>query len=207
MSEAAMDPHSSGHAGGHGHNFSPAFHKERANWRGFGMWLFLGQEIMFFTAFFSAYIVVRSAAVESVAMPLDKTLGALNTLVLITSSLTMALAVAFSRKGDRKATGNWLLATFALAGVFMVVKSIEYSSHFAHHVFPSSDIFHAFYYLLTGFHGLHVLGGMIALAILWWRNRRGDFDEHYNDPIFITGLYWHFVDLVWIFLFPGLYLL
>jgi cytochrome c oxidase subunit 3 len=79
--------------------------------------------------------------------------------------------------------------------------------YFHEGVFPSSDIFHAFYYLLTGFHGLHVLGGMIALGILWYRNRRGDFDEHYCDPIEMTGLYWHFVDLVWIFLFPALYLL
>ena len=191
----------------HSHILSPAFHKERANFRAFGMWLFLGQEIMFFTAFFAAYIVVRSAAVESIAHPLNKDLGALNTVILITSSLTMALAVAFSKKGDRARTGAWLVATFALAGAFMVVKSIEYGAHFAHHQYPSTDIFHGFYYLLTGFHGLHVLGGMIALAILWWRNRRGDFNEHYNDPIFITGLYWHFVDLVWIFLFPGLYLL
>jgi cytochrome c oxidase subunit 3 len=150
---------------------------------------------------------VRSAAVESVAMPLDKVLGALNTVVLITSSLTMALAVVFSKRGDRKATGNWLAATFLLACTFMVVKSFEYAAHFREGVFPSSDIFHSFYYLLTGFHGVHVLGGMIALGILWFRNRRGDFDTHYNDPIEMTGLYWHFVDLVWIFLFPALYLL
>ena len=192
----------------HGHaELAPEFHVERRNLRAFGMWLFLGSEVMFFTGFFGAYIVARSAAYDAVAMPLDKGLGALNTLVLITSSLTMALAVVYSKRGDRKATGTWLLLTLALAGVFLVVKSIEYGAHFAHHIYPSSDIFHGFYYLLTGFHGLHVVGGMVALGILWWRNRRGDFDEHYNDPIEITGLYWHFVDLVWIFLFPGLYLL
>ena len=191
----------------HAHEFTPEFHVERRNHRAFGMWLFLGSEVMFFTGFFGAYIVCRSAAFDAVAMPLNKALGALNTLVLITSSLTMALAVVYSKRGDRKNTGTWLALTFLLACVFLVVKSVEYGEHFARHVYPSSDIFHGFYYLLTGFHGLHVIGGMIALAILWRRNRRGDFDEHYNDPIEITGLYWHFVDLVWIFLFPALYLL
>jgi cytochrome c oxidase subunit 3 len=191
----------------HAHDLAPEFHTERRNLRAFGMWLFLGSEVMFFTGFFAAYIVVRSAAFDAVAMPLDKALGALNTLVLITSSLTMALAVVYSKRGDRKATGTWLALTFALACAFLVVKSIEYGAHFAKGIYPSSDVFHGFYYLLTGFHGLHVIAGMIAIGILWWRNRRGDFDEHYNDPIEITGLYWHFVDLVWIFLFPALYLL
>jgi cytochrome c oxidase subunit 3 len=162
---------------------------------------------MFFTAFFGAYIVVRSAAVGSVAMPLDKVLGALNTVVLITSSLTMALGVMHSKRGERKETGRYLAATFLLACVFLVVKAVEYTHHFEDGVFPSHDVFHGFYFLLTGFHGVHVIGGMIALGILWNRNRRGDFDEHYNDPIEMTGLYWHFVDLVWIFLFPALYLL
>lgn len=192
----------------HAHaSFSPSFHAERRNLRAMGMWLFLGSEVMFFTAFFGAYIVVRSAAVDSVVMPLDKTLGALNTIVLITSSLTMALAVVFGKRGDRKNTGFWLASTFLLACTFMVVKAMEYAHHFHEGVYPSSDIFHAFYYLLTGFHGIHVLAGMIALGMLWKRNRRGDFDAHYNDPIEMTGLYWHFVDLVWIFLFPALYLL
>jgi cytochrome c oxidase subunit 3 len=191
----------------HHAELAPSFHAERRNLRAMGMWLFLGSEVMFFTAFFGAYIVVRSAAVESIVQPLDKVLGALNTVVLITSSLTMALAVAFSKRGERAKTGWALLATLALAGVFLVVKGFEYGHHFAEGVWPRSDIFHGFYYLLTGFHGLHVVGGMISLSILYVRNRRGDFDEHYCDPIEMTGLYWHFVDLVWIFLFPALYLL
>jgi cytochrome c oxidase subunit 3 len=191
----------------HHATLSPSFHAERRDLRAMGMWLFLGSEVMFFTAFFGAYIVVRSASVESIVHPLDKVLGALNTVVLITSSLTMALAVAWSKRGERAKTGWALLATLALAGVFLVVKGFEYAHHFQEGVFPRSDIFHGFYFLLTGFHGVHVIGGMISLAILWVRNRRGDFDEHYNDPIEMTGLYWHFVDLVWIFLFPALYLL
>jgi cytochrome c oxidase subunit 3 len=191
----------------HHPQLAPSFHAERRNLSAMGMWLFLGSEVMFFTAFFGAYIVVRSAAVGSIVHPLDKVLGALNTMVLITSSLTMALAVAFSKRGERAKTGWALLATLALAGVFLVVKGFEYGHHFAEGVYPSSDIFHGFYFLLTGFHGLHVIGGMISLSILYIRNRRGDFDEHYCDPIEMTGLYWHFVDLVWIFLFPALYLL
>jgi cytochrome c oxidase subunit 3 len=196
MSEAAHHP-----------TLSPEFHVDRRNLRAMGMWLFLGSEVMFFTAFFGAYIVVRSASPGSVALPLNKILGALNTVVLITSSLTMALAVLHSKKGERKATGTYLALTFLLACAFLVVKAVEYTAHFREGVFPSSDVFHGFYFLLTGFHGLHVVGGMIALGTLWVRNRRGDFDEHYNDPIEMTGLYWHFVDLVWIFLFPALYLL
>lgn len=186
---------------------APSFHVERRSLRTLGMWLFLGSEIMFFTAFFGAYIVVRSASVVSIAQPLDKVLGALNTVVLITSSLTMALAVAYSKRGDRVRTGRFLLATLALAATFLVVKGFEYGHHFAEGVYPSTTVFYGFYYLLTGFHGLHVVGGMIAIGILYFRNRRGDFNEHYNDPIEMIGLYWHFVDLVWIFLFPALYLL
>jgi cytochrome c oxidase subunit 3 len=191
----------------HHAELTPSFHAERRNLRAMGMWLFLGSEVMFFTAFFGAYIVARSASIEPINHPLDKVLGALNTVVLITSSLTMALAVAYSKRGDRKKTGLALLGTLALAAMFLVVKGFEYHAHFAEGVYPSSDIFHGFYFMLTGFHGLHVIGGMISLSILWYRNNRGDFDEHYCDPIEMTGLYWHFVDLVWIFLFPALYLL
>lgn len=186
---------------------TPNFHAERRNLRTMGMWLFLGSEIMFFTAFFGAYIVVRSAAMTSIVQPLNKSLGALNTVVLITSSLTMALAVLFSKRGDRKATGTWLATTFGLACLFLVVKGVEYTAHFREGVFPNTDVFHSFYYLLTGFHAVHVIAGMVSIAILWFRNRRGDFNADYNDPIEMTGLYWHFVDLVWIFLFPALYLL
>jgi cytochrome c oxidase subunit III len=186
---------------------SPAFYKDRRNLRALGMWLFLGSEVMFFTAFFGAYIVIRSASPGSVAMPLERMYGALNTIVLITSSLTMALAVLYSKKADRVRTGRYLALTFLLACVFLVIKGIEYTHHFEDGNFPSHDVFFGFYFLLTGFHGLHVLGGMVTIGILWWRNRRGDFNEYYNDPIEIAGLYWHFVDLVWIFLFPALYLL
>jgi len=109
---------------------SPAFHKDRRNLRAMGMWLFLGSEVMFFTAFFGAYIVARSASPGSVAMPLERMLGALNTLVLITSSLTMALAVMYSKKGDRARTGRFLALTFLLACCFLVVKAVEYTHHF-----------------------------------------------------------------------------
>jgi cytochrome c oxidase subunit 3 len=184
-----------------------SFHEERRDHRVFGMWLFLASEIMFFTAFFASYIVIRSASKGSIVQPLDKVMGAINTTVLITSSLTMALGVLASKRGDRKALMNWLAATFGLACMFLVIKFFEYSAHFREGVYPGTDIFHAFYFLITGFHGIHVLGGMVTLAILWFRAKRGDFNTEYNDPIEIAGLYWHFVDLVWIFLYPALYLI
>jgi cytochrome c oxidase subunit 3 len=184
-----------------------SFHEERRDQRVFGMWLFLASEVMFFTAFFAAYIVIRSASRGSIVQPLDKVMGAINTTVLITSSLTMALAVLASKKGNRQHLMNWLAVTFVLACMFLVIKFFEYSAHFREGVFPSTDIFHSFYFLVTGFHGLHVVGGMIAIAVLWNRARKGDFNTEYNDPIEICGLYWHFVDLVWIFLYPALYLI
>lgn len=184
-----------------------SFHEERREHRLFGMWLFLASEVMFFTAFFAAYIVIRSASNGSIMQPLDKVMGAINTTVLITSSLTMALGVLASKKGDRKALMNWLAITFILACVFLVIKFFEYGAHFSEGVYPKSDIFHAFYFLITGFHGIHVLGGMVTLAILWFRAKAGHFNTEFNDPIETAGLYWHFVDLVWIFLYPALYLI
>lgn len=183
-----------------------AFHQKRADIRKFGMWLFLASEVMFFTGFFAAYIVIRSAAAGSILQPLNKPLGGINTVVLITSSLTMVLAVLGSKRGDKKALVNWLGVTWLLGALFMAIKSVEYVQHFTEGVYPDTNIFYGFYYLFTGFHALHVIAGLIAMGILWFRARRGDFNQHYNDPIEMMGLYWHFVDLVWIFLFPSLYL-
>ncbi len=184
-----------------------AFHRKRADMRRFGMWLFLGSEVMFFTGFFAAYIVIRSASAGSIVQPLNKALGTLNTVILITSSFTMALAVLASKKGDRKGLVNWMGLTWILGVVFLCVKGVEYAQHFSEGIYPSTDIFHAFYFLFTGFHALHVIAGLVVMGVLWFRARRGDFNETYNDPIEMMGLYWHFVDLVWIFLYPALYLL
>jgi cytochrome c oxidase subunit 3 len=180
--------------------------EERRAQRIFGMWLFLGSEVMFFTAFFAAYIVVRSASAGSIVQPLDRVLGTLNTAILITSSFTMAMAVLASKRGDNPVTVRWLAGTFGLGLLFLINKGFEYAAHFREGAFPKTHIFYGFYYLLTGFHALHVLGGMTALAALWWRARSGHFSVRFNDPVEVTGLYWHFVDLIWIFLYPALYL-
>ena len=180
----------------------------------FGMWLFLASEVMFFTGFIAAYIVLRNAHAGTDGDPfllanrhLSVPLAATNTLALILSSFTMALAVGASQKGDKGKTQLFLLATSALACVFLVIKYIEYSTKFHHGYTPDKNVFFAMYFLLTGFHGLHVVGGIITIAILVFVNAKGKFSAEYNTPIEVTGLYWHLVDIVWIFLFPMLYLL
>lgn len=134
-------------------------------------------------------------------------LAALNTVALILSSFTMALAISAIQRGDQTWTKLYLAVTVALACVFLVVKTIEYTTKFNHEILPSTNIFYGAYFLLTGFHGLHVVAGIVALLILLLLTIKGEFNEHNNAAIECTGLYWHIVDLVWIFLFPMLYLL
>lgn len=184
-----------------------------------GTWLFLASEIMFFGAFISAYIIMRLSgpmdpesgrlAVEVMKAELNVALAAINTLVLILSSLTMALAVSSARRADRRKTLLFLGLTFSLGAVFLTIKYFEYAAKFHHGIFPKTNIMYGFYFTMTGFHGLHVLGGMIALLIfmfLVWK--KGWFmGGHRYGNIESMGLYWHFVDVVWIFLFPLLYLI
>ncbi|HZT34650.1 MAG TPA: cytochrome c oxidase subunit 3 family protein [Nitrososphaera sp.] len=183
--------------------------RERLENVSFGMWLFLASEVMFFTAFFGMYIVLRNAHPEIAQSreELSRIMGCINTLILITSSFTMVLAVNASKVGDRKALVRNLLITILLACGFLVVKGFEYGHKFSMGHFPSTNLFFACYYLLTGFHGLHVIAGIMVLTSLLIRSAKGDFTATYNSPIEMTGLYWHFVDLVWIFLFPALYLI
>jgi cytochrome c oxidase subunit 3 len=138
---------------------------------------------------------------------LDRVLGAVNTVVLITSSLTVALAVAAIRNGKQRAMKFFLSMTILLAGVFMVIKYFEWTEKFAHGLHPGTDIFFSLYFTMTGLHGLHVLGGMAILGWMLVLAARGKFTESYNTPVELTGLYWHFVDLVWIYLFPLFYLI
>ncbi|MBI4577113.1 MAG: cytochrome c oxidase subunit 3 family protein [Planctomycetes bacterium] len=176
----------------------------------FGMWLFLASEVMFFAAFIAAYVVLRAhsrGAFAEAARELNVVLAAVNTLALITSSLTMVLAVGAAQRGDRRGTVRGLAATIALGCVFLVIKYFEYSAKFHHGIYPSTNAFFGCYFLLTGFHGLHVLAGIIALSILLVVASRGVFRDGYYTPVECTGLYWHLVDVVWIFLFPILYLL
>jgi cytochrome c oxidase subunit 3 len=187
-----------------------------------GMWLFLATEILLFTVLFTAYSVYRflfPAGFEGASHLAHVALGTTNTVVLITSSLTVALAIYYARQGQSKRTVALLAVTIAFGAVFMVLKGIEYYHHFAdgqlpgkyyHYVGlkgPGVSMYFTLYFLMTGLHGLHVLVGMGVLAWLAARAARGDFSRAYSTPVELGGLYWHLVDLIWIFLFPLFYLL
>ena len=187
-----------------------------------GMWVFLVTEVLFFGGIFAAYCVYRSwypAAFAAASHELDVTLGTINTVVLITSSLTMALAVHAAQLGQRRLLLLFLIATMVLGGVFLGIKSVEYYHKFAEHHIPGpgfefekehfrhAQIFFSLYFIMTGLHALHMIIGIgVMLVMLWW-SWRGTITAEYSSPIEISGLYWHFVDIVWIFLFPLLYLI
>ena len=173
------------------------------------MWLVLASEVMLFGALFSSYIILRSAAPEWPRPDevLNVPLALVNTFILISSSMTMVLAFAAVQKGDDSAYRRWLWLTVLLACGFLVVKSIEYGGKFSHGHYPHSSLFYAVYFTLTGLHGLHVIGGigLMVYYLLWGQD--GIPRDLFVSRIECAGLYWHFVDLVWIFLFPSIYLL
>jgi cytochrome c oxidase subunit III len=187
-----------------------------------GMWVFLVTEVLFFGGLFLVYSIYRwkySAAFAAASHELDILLGGINTAVLITSSLTMALAVHAAQLGRRKTLMLFLVATMALGGVFLGIKAVEYYHKFVeHHVpgpsfqfereyFRNAQLFFSLYFIMTGLHALHMVVGFgIMLFMLWWA-WNGTVTAEYYSPIEISGLYWHFVDIVWIFLFPLLYLI
>lgn len=179
-----------------------------------GVWLFLASEVMLFGAFFSAFILLKVGAPEN-SWPahqhdvLSVPLAFVNTMILISSSVTMVMAWASCAMKDFAGYKKWMWATFLLACGFLVVKSIEYGTKFSHDIYPATSNFYGIYFTMTGLHGLHVVGGMIVMlyflgpgAKLWNKNQ-----QMFTNRIENTGLYWHFVDLVWIFLFPVFYLL
>jgi cytochrome c oxidase subunit 3 len=188
-----------------------------------GMWVFLVTEIMFFGGLFMAYIVYRWQSPEGfqeASHHLNVTWGAVNTIVLIVSSLTMALAVrAAQTSASARTQVGWILLTMLLGAAFLGVKVIEYTDKFTHHLVPGPDFqwkgkfpaaaqqFYSLYFAMTGLHALHMiigLGIMTVIAIMAWKRQ---FNETYFTPVEVSGLYWHFVDIVWIFLFPLLYLI
>ena len=187
-----------------------------------GMWVFLATEILMFGGLFCAYAIYRSWHPEmfhNAHKFLSIGMGTTNTIVLITSSLTMALAIRSMQLGQIKATIYNLVATIALAGTFMVIKYFEYM-HKIHegqlpgHLYTfkgiegsNPHVFFSVYFLMTGLHGFHVLVGMGVIAWLIVRVKKGHFSPEYYTPIEMTGLYWHLVDLIWIFLFPLFYLI
>ena len=174
-----------------------------------GIWLFLASEVMLFGALFSTYILLRVGAAEWPHGELSIRLGAINTVILICSSVTMVMSWASLKLNDFSKSRVYLLVTIVLASIFLVNKYFEYADHFARGEGPAHNTFLAIYFTLTGLHGLHIIGGIVVMlyllgpgAGLWKRN-----PAQYANRIEYTGLYWHFVDLVWIFLFPVLYLL
>ncbi|MGE5244895.1 MAG: cytochrome c oxidase subunit 3 [Betaproteobacteria bacterium] len=174
-----------------------------------GIWLFLASEVMLFGALFSSYILLRVGAPEWPHNQLNVPLGTINTIILITSSVTMVMAWASLKVRNWARHRMYLGATFILAAVFLVNKYFEYKEHFEAGQWPSHDTFFAIYFTLTGLHALHILCGMVVMAYflgpgakLWKTN-----PDQFTNRIETTGLYWHFVDIVWIFLFPVLYLL
>ena len=187
-----------------------------------GMWVFLVTEVLFFGGLFLVYTVYRSwypDAFIAASHDLDVTLGTINTAVLITSSLTMALAVHAAQVGRRKALMLFLVATMILGGIFLGIKSVEYYHKFVEHLVPGpafqfekehlrhAQLFFSLYFLMTGLHALHMIIGFGIMAFMLWWAWRGTITKDYYSPIEISGLYWHFVDIVWIFLFPLLYLI
>lgn len=175
------------------------------------IWLFLASEVMLFGALFASYILLRLGAPDWPAGRefLNIPLATLNTVVLITSSVTMVMAWASLVRNRFPAFRVWLGITILLGFVFLGVKYVEYTAKFHHHLYPHTNTFLAIYFTLTGLHGLHVMGGMAVNAWFWgpgsklWKQD----PKHFTNRVEHAGLFWHFVDLVWIFLFPILYLL
>jgi cytochrome c oxidase subunit 3 len=187
-----------------------------------GMWLFLATEVLLFTALFTAYTVYRylfTEAFNEASRLMHTGLGAANTLVLLTSSLTAALAVHYARRGQARRSAALLAATLAFAASFMVIKAFEYGHHFhegqlpgRYYAYPElqvpgASMFFTLYFLMTGVHGLHVLVGMGVLSFLMVGCLRGTYSATRNTAVELGVLYWHLVDLIWIFLFPLLYLI
>ena len=186
------------------------------------MWMFLATEVLFFGALLTGYTAYRSAYPAEFALAskhLNETVGAVNTAVLICSSLTMALAVHAARTSQRKLLGACLGLTLVLGATFLGVKAWEWYSEYRESLVPGIrfsaepftsvsssrvQMFFVFYFILTGLHGLHMIIGLGVLIVLLVRHRR--YTAEYFTPVEVAGLYWHFVDIVWIFLFPLLYL-
>jgi cytochrome c oxidase subunit 3 len=176
-----------------------------------GIWLFLASEVMLFGALFATYIMMRVGGSEWPlgASILNVPMATVNTLVLITSSVTMVMAWASLMRRNYGAYQMYMFFTVGLGVVFLVIKYFEYSAKFHHGLYPSTNTFLAIYFTLTGLHMLHVLGGMVVNAYLGLFGRK-TYDKNpqwLTNRVENSGLFWHFVDLVWIFLFPILYLL
>src|SRR5205085_10723790 len=186
-----------------------------------GIWVFLATEVLFFSGMLLAFTVMRHAYPAGFAEAGGETklvIGSVNTAVLLTSSATMAWAVHAAETGHRRLLTWLLVATAALGLVFLALKAVEYSQEYDEHLVPglnfssaspqahAIELFYFLYFGLTGIHALHLSIGIAIVALIAVRAWRGTFSPAYYTPVEITGLYWHFVDLVWIFLYPLIYL-
>jgi len=199
---------------------------QQRNASALGMWIFLITEIMFFGGMFAVYTVYRSWYPDVFAIAsssLNEIIGALNTGVLLLSSFTMVMAVRAGQLGQRKAIVIFLVLTLLFGGIFLGVKAYEWNEKFVEHHIPGQAAFHldgvraedqghaqlffSIYFAMTGLHALHMVIGVAILLILIVQARKGRFSASYYTPVDVAGLYWHFVDIIWIFLFPLLYLI
>ncbi|MBC7924108.1 MAG: cytochrome c oxidase subunit 3 [Bryobacteraceae bacterium] len=187
-----------------------------------GTWAFLATEVLMFGALLTAWAVYRAWYGDAFALAsnrMDVVVGTLNTGILLTSSLMMALAVTSAERGRRSATSIFLVGTILLGATFLVMKGMEYLHHY--HLgempgfnwryegreAPHVEMFFVFYYVVTGLHAIHMIVGLGLLLVLLVRTWMGRFTEQYSTPVEMTGIYWHFVDIVWVFLFPLFYLI
>jgi cytochrome c oxidase subunit III len=214
---------------GHDHEHHPALQhhfdtlEQQLHASQFGMWVFLVTEVLFFGGLFMAYILYRiwyPQMYVAASSHLDIKLGAFNTVVLIGSSLTMAFAVRSAQTGEapRKQV-FWLVATMFLGAVFLGVKVVEYGDKITHHLVPgphfqfaepfgqTAQLYFSLYFAMTGLHAIHMIIGLGIMTVITLQAAKGKFSPAYYTPVEVAGLYWHFVDLVWIFLFPLLYLI
>jgi cytochrome c oxidase subunit 3 len=185
-----------------------------------GMWLFILSELILFGGMFILYSVYRyknSVDFHHASRELDVILGTLNTLILLTSSLTMALSISAIQKGNRKLSTYLLVATIFFGLLFLLNKGIEWSAKIDHGIYPGSPrllerskgeiLFFGLYYVMTGLHGLHVLVGVAVLSVMLNFLLRDRVSQAHFVPLENSGLYWHLVDIIWIFLFPLFYLI
>jgi cytochrome c oxidase subunit III len=211
MSSTELTAHSGGHGAplppGHFHHMEPEQAYSAAK---FGMWLFLATEVLFFGGLFAAFGVFNAERFEEFhqgAQYLDWRLGGLNTVVLLVSSFFMAMGVDAAQHGQNKKVIKCLIVTLICGVIFMVVKYFEYTHKFHIGIFPWTNIYFGLYFAMTGLHGIHVVIGLGLILWLIGLAKKDRFSETYYTPVEVGGLYWHLVDLIWIYLFPLLYLI